>query len=248
MNLIQDSLKNIRASKDLKQNTLQYLQERQHRARRSRTCVIYRCALAAATLFFLIGAGGYSAYRKPVSYISIDVNPSIELSINPFGRVVSTKSYNEDGQTVIDQIPLKNTSYMQAIDRLLKDDAYSAYLTKDSLLVFTVISDRAEAILKELKSSEALQSYGALTYTSDSSCMEEAHQHEMSFGKYRTYLELLQYDDEVTIEDCHGMSMGELHDRIASCKHDADTEDNTEGESGHHGTHHNSSETGYGCD
>lgn len=240
MNLIQDSLKNIRASKELKQNTLQYLQERQNKTRRFRTRVIYRYAFAIATLLLLIGASGYSVYRRPVSYISIDVNPSIELGINRFEKVVSTKSYNEEGQTVTEQVSLKNVSYMQAIDRLLKDDAYSPYLTKNSLLVFTVISDHAEAIVEELNASEVFQNYDALTYTSDSSCMEEAHQHHMSFGKYRTYLELLQYDDGVTIDDCHSMSMAEMHNKIASCKHEENAEENTEEHSSHHESHHQS--------
>lgn len=238
MNLIQDSLKNIRASKELKQNTLQYLQERQNQTRRLKTRVIYRYAFAIATLLLLIGASGYSVYRRPVSYISIDVNPSIELGINRFEKVVSTKSYNEEGQTVTEQVSLKNVSYMQAIDLLLKDDAYSPYLTQNSLLVFTVISDHAETIVEELNASEVFQNYDALTYTSDSACMEEAHQHHMSFGKYRTYLELLQYDDEVTIEDCHSMSMGELHNKIASCKHEEKAAENTGEHSGHHESHH----------
>lgn len=242
MNIIQDSLKNIRASKELKQNTLQYLQERQSKAHYFKTRVMYRYAFAIATLLLMIGTGGYSVYRRPVSYISVDVNPSIELGINRFEKVVSTKSYNEDAQKVTEQVSLKNVSYMQAIDRLLKNEAYSRYLTKDSLLVFTVISDHAEAIVEELNGSEVLQNYGALTYTSDSSCMEEAHQHHMSFGKYRTYLELLQYDDEVTIEDCHSMSMGEMHDRIASCKHEENEKEKTEENTGHHGNHHENGE------
>ena len=91
-------------------------------------------------------------------------------------------------------------------------------------MVFTVISDQADTIVEELNGNEAFRRYAPLTYTSDHSCMEEAHQHNMSFGKYRTYLELLQYDDEVTIDDCHGMSMGEMHDKIVSCKHEHTTE------------------------
>ena len=75
-------------------------------------------------------------------------------------------------------------------------------------MVFTVISDQAYTIVEELNGNEAFRRYAPLTYTSYHSCMEEAHQHNMSFGKYRTYLELLQYDDEVTIDYCHGMSMG----------------------------------------
>lgn len=245
MNQIRESLENIQASEELKQNTLQYLYKQQPGRRKPRVRFASAYAMVTVCLFLLVGMGGYFVYRKPVSYISVDVNPSIELHINRFGRVVSTEAYNDDGRDVIEQVPLKNISYMQAIDKLLKDESYSKYLHEDSMLVFTVISDRPDEIVEELNDSELLQSYGALTYTSDSSCMHEAHQHEMSFGKYRTYLELLEYDEDVTIEDCHGMTMGELRDRIETCSHEGQTDDRKENHYGHNGNSHGN---GHKCD
>lgn len=241
MNLIRESLKNIQATEEMKQNTLRYLNERQQRKTHVGAHFAPGYVLAAFVMLCLLGLGGHFVYGRPVSYISIDVNPSIELGVNCFGRVVSTETYNEEGKGMTEQIQLKNISYMQAIDRLLNDDQYNKYLGKDSVLVFTVISDRSEKILENLNSSELLEKYGALTYTSDLTCMEEAHQHEMSFGKYRTCLELLEYDEGVTIDDCHEMSMGELRDRIDACVHGGQTG----GEKEHHGNDH---ERGHGCD
>lgn len=243
MNPIRKSLEHIQASEELKSSTLRYLNEQQAKKRRFRPQFAPGYALAVICLFLLVGTGGYSVYTKPVSYISVDVNPSIELNINQFGKVVSVEAYNEDGRRITEQVSLKNISYMQAIDRLLRDESYSRYLTKDAMLVFTVVSDQSEKIVKELNASELFQSYGALTYVSDSECMHEAHQHDMSFGKYRTYLELLEYDESVTIEDCHGMTMGELRDRIDTCSHNGQI-NSTNGETGHHnsssshGSHH----------
>ncbi len=242
MNLIWESMKNIQATEKLKQNTLQYLNEQQRRKYRVRTRFVPSYALAVFGLLCLIGTAGGFVYSKPVSYISIDVNPSIELSVNRFGRVVYSETYSDEGKGITGQIPLKNVSYMQAINRLLNDDKYMKYLGKDSILVFTVISDRSEQILENLKSSKLLEKYSALTYTSDLSCMEEAHRHEMSFGKYRTYLELLEYDGSVTIEDCHEMTMGELRDRIDACAHGVQADNEKE----HHGSGHHGK--GNGCD
>lgn len=236
MNRIRKSLEHIQATEELKQNTLKYLNMQQQKHRRiPRAFPKYAPILTC--LFLLALIGGYSVYRKPVSYISMDVNPSIELNINRFGKVVSAEAYNDSGKTAIKQISLINISYMQAIDRLLKDNNYSKYLKEDSVLVFTVISDQSEEIVKDLNAGEWSQKYDSLTYTSDLSCLHEAHQHEMSFGKYRTYLELLEYDDNVTIEDCHGMTMGELRDKIDTCSHNGET--GTE-------THHFHND-GHGC-
>ena len=60
---------------------------------------------------------------------------------------------------------------------------------------------------------------------------------EMSFGKYRAYLELAEYDRSVTVEDCHGMSMGEIQDRIEGCRQHEETE-HSGNHGGHHGGHH----------
>lgn len=240
MNAFQKSMSEIRATNELKRNTLQYLSDQQTSKSRARTRYLFRYALAAVCLFLLLGAGGYSIYRTPVSYISIDVNPSIELSINRFGKVVSAEAYNEDGQNVLEHVSLKNVSYIQAIDRLLADESDHHFLRKGSLLVFTVISDQSHSIMEEIRTNEFAQTYETLMYTSDTACMEEAHSHEMSFGIYRAYLELSQYDESITVEDCHGMSMGEIQTRIEGCRHHDGTQDqnDSQNQDDHHHTHH----------
>lgn len=245
MNRIQESMNKIQASEELKKNTLQYLKEqqkKQHYFGDLRIRFMPRFVLAALCFFvLLLGVGGYSVYIRPVSYISIDVNPSIELGINRFKRVVSAVAYNEDGQNVLQHLSLNNISYIQAIDKLLKEESYDKFLTEDSLLIFTIISDNSDIIMEEINANTFFQTYGALTYTSDRTCMEEAHQHEMSFGKYRVYIELSQYDKSITIEDCHGMTIGEMQDRIDRCRQHKGTESEEKHQGGyseHHEEHH----------
>lgn len=246
MNTFQKSMSEIQATDDLKKNTLQYLKEQQEKKALVRSHHVLRYALAAVCLLLLLGSGGYSVYRQPVSYISIDVNPSIELGINRFGKVVSAEAYNEDGQSILQHVSLKNISYIQAINRLLADESDHHFLREDSLLVFTVISSQSHSIMEEIRTNEFAQTYETLMYTSDTACMEEAHSHEMSFGIYRAYLELSQYDQSVTVEDCHGMSMGEIQTRIEGCRHHNGSQDqsgtqdqnDSQSQDGHHNTHH----------
>lgn len=243
-NRIQKSMENIRATEEMKQNTLRYLEAQQAK----RSCGIFhrnpyralRYVMAVICIFLLAGTGGYAVYRKPVSYISIDVNPSIELAVNRFDRVVSAKGYNEDGQDILEHVSLKNISYQQAIDRLLQDAYYSRFLNRDSQLVVTVVSEHSEAMLEQINANDSFQAIGALTYSSDAACMDEAHQHEMSFGKYRAFLELAQYDANITVEDCHGMTMGEIQDRIRVCQGHSGS-GTTENDSPHHAGEHSGS-------
>lgn len=250
MNRIQKSMEGIRASTELKADTLRYLERRRDRSSHSWRRPAY--VLAVLCLMLLIGAGGYSQYIAPISYISMDVNPSIELGINRYGRVVTAEAYNQDAGDILQRISLKNKPYVQAVRNLLEDESFSSYLSGNAALVFTIISDRPDAMQRELEVIMTGQSCEVLTYISDSDCMQEAHNHHMSFGKYRAYLELTEYDRSVTVEECHGMSMGELQERIEGCRqhqqtgydgdygNDADRDNtNQDGaDQGHHGGHH----------
>ena len=92
MNELQRSMSEIKASEELKADTLRFLAD-QSRAERARSrFYMPACAMAVLCLFLLLGTGGYSLYGRPVSYVSIDVNPSIELGINRWGRVVSANA------------------------------------------------------------------------------------------------------------------------------------------------------------
>lgn len=244
MNKFKKSMMGIQASEQLKRDTLSYVREQRERRLRTRPHRSFRVAVAVACVVLLLFTGSYNVYSYPVSYISIDVNPSVELGINRFGKVVSAKAYNGDGQKILSQSSLKYTSYMQAIDELLKLEAGSGFLGEKSLLVFTVVSEDSERVLRDINSNPAWQTYDVLTYTSDEECMEEAHRQEMSVGKYRAYLELAGYNSSVTVEDCHDMTMGEIQGEIDSCRGHGQTEeeDTTTGSSQshkeHHGGHH----------
>ncbi|MCM1262357.1 MAG: hypothetical protein NC313_06510 [Butyrivibrio sp.] len=240
-NEIRKSMENIRATEAMKQNTLHYLEAQKTRQNRSaysrKPYAMLRYAVIAICVFLLTGTGAYSIYNRPISYISIDVNPSIELAVNRFDRVVSAKGYNTDAQDILQHVSLKNISYMQAIDRLLQDTYYSQFLNQDSLLVVTVIAENSDEMMEQINASNSLQALGALVYSSDTASMNEAHQHEMSFGKYRAFLELSQYDANITVEDCHGMSMDEIQDRIKTCQGHSEEHHNEHSEShgrGHH--------------
>jgi len=60
--------------------------------------------IAAAIAFSTTGA---FAYSKPTGYVSLDINPSIEYSINMFERVLEVKAVNEDGKEILADLKLK---------------------------------------------------------------------------------------------------------------------------------------------
>ena len=54
-------------------------------------------ALAACLALAAVGFGGYRWYAEPTAFVSLDVNPSIELEVNRFDTVVAARGVNETG-------------------------------------------------------------------------------------------------------------------------------------------------------
>ena len=88
-------------------------------------------SLACLLVFAGSGFGGYQLYYAEAATISIDVNPSIELGINRWGRVIEEVPYGRDGETVLREVSLRHLEYEEALERLIGSEAMQDYLKKD---------------------------------------------------------------------------------------------------------------------
>ena len=106
-NRVYDAFDHIKAEDRLKQNTYAFLQKRMSR---KKNVAVRRFSLAFASIVGLCVAGliSYSLYFTEIAFVDIDVNPSIELSLNRFDRVVDVYAYNDDGQEILDNVSIKN--------------------------------------------------------------------------------------------------------------------------------------------
>jgi hypothetical protein len=156
--------------------------------------------------------------RTPAGYLSLDVNPSIELTVNRFDRVIAATGRNDDGTTVLKATAVTGQDYRQALETLLTSEAMQPYLTDANALTVTVACDdpqRRDAMLAAVGDCPAYQQLQGHCAAVSTSLLAEAHDCGLSFGKYNAYLTLHHYEPELTVEDCHDMTMGELCQRIA---------------------------------
>lgn len=215
------------------------------------------CAMAASICLVLsgvfFGQQTMKVYAMETSYISIDVNPSIELCLNKYDRVVDVIAYNEEGQRVVDCLDIKNKCYTDALEDILHNDVFCSYLGAESDLTFTIVSDKEAALWAGIEScAQGAEHHGTIN-CSDSQTRQLAYENHCSVGKYAAYEELAQYDETVTIDDCRDMSMHEIHNRIDECKSHHGTSgssstnnsdnsttngDESSSGTGHHSEHH----------
>lgn len=211
MNRIQKAFAPVRAETELKEKTVAFLCAKAARKTGAANRLRVYAAACAALVVLVAGIVFYGVYTTPVSYISIDVNPSVELELNLFDRVIAWHGYNEDGQAIAQELDLYNMPYTQAVDALLQDSQMEQCLAQEGArLVFTVSSEKEEELTAGIESCQGyIQHHG----TCDSAGTEEVHHaHELglSMGRYRIYVELQQAGVEITPEECQNRSMREL--------------------------------------
>ena len=110
----------IHAEDALKSGTKAYLSEHVYKKSRGLSIHFRRFAAAAACSLLVFLAGGSYLFFTPTVFISVDVNPSLELGINRFDRIVSVIGYNEDGRALADNLSIKYMDYTDALNHCWK--------------------------------------------------------------------------------------------------------------------------------
>ncbi|MCI9078766.1 MAG: hypothetical protein HFH68_07560 [Lachnospiraceae bacterium] len=222
---IHNAFDHIKADSQLKESTKQFIAKRHNDKIPAVRChpeLYKKFAIICIAIVIVAGINGYLWIKTPVSYISIDVNPSIELALNYFDRVVSVTAYNQEGGEVIKNLSLTGKIYTSAIDTIVESETMNAYLTEESELIFTIAakSSHENGINTGIKECCGHSGHISQSITTDTGIVQNAHDNGLSIGKYYAYLQLIQYDDTITIDDCRDMSMSEIHGLITEHGHD----------------------------
>lgn len=244
---IYDAFDSIKASEKIKSSTRQMIKKEAGKGRRQVHFTVKMIA-ACASLLVMLGLGGvYGVSVYPVSYVSIDVNPSIELSLNCWDRVISATAYNEEGVGVLDAVSVKGMQFENALETIVGSEAMAQYLNSGADMTIAIATDSQ---VREMQLSESIDNCGShygyriSGYTADMETVSEAHHNAMSIGKYDAYVKLHGYDDTVTVEGCRDMSVSEIHDLIHEHEsdgthHSTGGSDNENDNSGHNSGWHN---------
>ena len=243
---IKDAFDQIHAEEKLISQTREYLEaQRQNEERTRRRRYRYVLAMAASFLFLAVSAVSLSLFFTTTATISVDVNPSLELHINRFDRVLSVTGYNADGQELADSLHVRFLNYEDAVEQVLASSQISELLNSDAFLEVTVAGSDDGQCGQILASMETATAHHANSHcgTATQEEVTEAHDAGLSFGKYRAFLELQALDPDITMEDVQDMTMREIRELIQSLGGQTDTgtesetEEETEedGGSGHHG-------------
>lgn len=214
---IYDAFDRIKASEKIKASTRQMIKKE---AEKERGPALFTGKILAvcASLFVVLGLGGfYGVSNYPVSYVSIDVNPSIELSLNCWDRVISATAYNNEGVRILNAVSVKGMQFENALETIVESEAMVQYLNSDADMTVTIATgsqSRQMQISESVNNCGSHHGYRISGYIANMETVPEAHHNGMSIGKYDAYVKLYGYDDTVTVEDCRDMSVSEIRSLI----------------------------------
>lgn len=173
-----------------------------------------KIALAACAVLIALGIGGGAyAYQTPLAYVGIDINPSIELGVNYFDRVVSAEGVNADGQDILSETNVVGMSYEEALASLNDSLTNKGYLTADAAVAVTVMcDDDSRCSNLEETSQRCFSSAGQGVHCSRATSTEhhEAHESGLGMGKYLAWRSLVDAGVDISADDVAHMTMSEL--------------------------------------
>lgn len=204
---VREAFTPVRAGEQMKREVLLSIRSKRHP-------VLRRSFVAVALLLALLSFGGYT-YYTPVDLLSIDINPSIELEINRYERVIGWNTFDEEAQSIAAESRLRHRGVEEALTSILA----SRYLSENEEKPLIQLTLASRSPLREERIFETMLRWGAqssaevICKRSSLEHVRAAHRSGLSLGKYHSYL-LLSEEEELTLEEVREMTMREIHERM----------------------------------
>lgn len=179
---------------------------------------------AACLALLLTGAAGGKLYFTESAVISMDINPSFEIGVNLFDRVVSVTPMNPEAERIVNALSIKFKSYEDAIRTILQDGRIEKYLEREKEITLSVSAGRdEEAMAKQVEETARAaclaegEEVNVESFAVDPEDVEQAHHIGVTAGKYQYIKQLQQLGVDLDIsESCHH-SISQLKSEIDMC-------------------------------
>ena len=190
------------------------LVERRRRFRRG------LAAVAACLALTLVGFGGYSAWADVVTVVGVDINPSLELSVNRFDVVVGAKGLNADGDDIVASSGLVGMSCEDAVASLLERDDVRAQLDSGSgdsvaIAVCDIGGNRSHSCEEDVAKAASRTGCAVSCVRSEEGEYRASSSVGLTVCKYRAFEELLACGSDITAEEVSETPMPVLRQMIA---------------------------------
>lgn len=176
----------------------------------------HRRRLAAAALVLTTVLSGVGIWFVPSASIAVDINPSVELTVNSLDRVISLKGKNADGIRLVQELDVDGMTYDDAMQRLLLSNGLKPYLEENSTITITVTGGGSQAHAEQMLSRVLCRAYNIAEEENILYCQVdwETRRAAQSVGlcipRYLAWQQLLLSDPTLTPEDVRQLPKEEV--------------------------------------
>ncbi|EEL44740.1 Membrane associated protein [Bacillus cereus Rock3-42] len=129
--------------------------------------------------------------EKVFAYVSVDINPSLEVSVTKDLRVIDLQACNDDGRRILKELKQwENKQLQEVIRTIIKQSQEDKYLTNDKQVMLTAIAKdkllepKLEKVMKELKKEYELKHITVEYQNSTMQVRENARKAGVGTGVY----------------------------------------------------------------
>lgn len=179
----------------------------------------YRRRIAAGALSLVLLLTGAGVWFFPTTSIGMDVNPSVELTVNALDRVIALKGKNTDGIALAEELDVAGMPYDDAMQRILLSHSLEPYLEQGSKITITVAggSDvHGEEMLSKVlcRAYNIAEEENVIYYQVDWETVRAAKAAGLCIPRYLAWQQLLQEDPTLTAEDVKQLPKEEIHQMV----------------------------------
>ncbi|MEG1954200.1 MAG: hypothetical protein RR115_08220, partial [Hydrogenoanaerobacterium sp.] len=186
----------------------------------TRTRNFIMASIVLLTAGVLTGAAAFY-FLRPVSYVSLDVNPGVEFKTNRLNRIVSMTGANDDAKELLKDYNPKGKKLDTVVDQVVNRMVNGGYIAgdkKNDILITCRNDADSQKALKLVKKqvstalSEHQMKADILTQNIalDKSSTEDAYKHNISAGKMAVITKLLAQDASLNADDLATTRISEL--------------------------------------
>ncbi|AFU13997.1 Membrane associated protein [Bacillus thuringiensis MC28] len=147
--------------------------------------ILVACFLFAVLFFY------NQPEEKVFAYVSVDINPSLEVSVTKDFRVIDLQACNDDGRRILKELKQwENKQLQEVIRTIIKQSQEDKYLTNDKQVMLTAVAKdkalepRLEKAMKELKKEYELKHITVEYQSSTMQVRENARKAGIGTGVY----------------------------------------------------------------
>lgn len=198
----------------------------------SKTKKIIIGVVLGCVLLGCIGFGGFYFYKsnKILTTLTIDINPSIKLSLNYKDEIIKAEGLNDDGEKLLKEENFKGDDLEDAIEEIAELVVEKGYVTEEENHILINIDGKdikekvVTLITKEFKEENV--ECNVIVQEVNAEAKANAEKYGISESKASYIEEVLKENEDITFEELKDKSINEINKHIESKQQQKQEEEN----------------------